>query len=39
MTETDFNYSEILKDSILECLMCIVHGINGKDSKMGANLN
>lgn len=28
ITEIDFNYSEQLKDSIIEALMCVVHGLN-----------
>lgn len=28
MAETDFGYSELLKDNIIEALMCIVHGLN-----------
>jgi importin subunit beta-1 len=28
ITEIDFNYSEQLKDTIIETLMCVVHGLN-----------
>lgn len=28
MAATDFGYSELLKDNIVEALMCIVHGLN-----------
>lgn len=34
MSETDFAYSELLKDSIVECLMCIVHGLNFEGSQI-----
>lgn len=32
IADSDFSYSEQLKDSIIETLMCIVHGINTESS-------
>ena len=39
MNDTDFAYSELLKDSIVECLMCIVHGLNYDGSEIKSHLS
>lgn len=39
LPDSDFSYAEQLKDSIIECLMCIVYGLNFEGSQISHHLN